>query len=59
MTEPETVVSQYAAKGGKARAAVLTPEERRTIAKTAAKARWGPLEEEPNKQASAPLGAFS
>jgi len=28
-------------KGGKARAAKLTPEQRREIAKLAAKARWG------------------
>lgn len=28
-------------KGGKARAGVLTPEERSEIAKKAAKARWG------------------
>ena len=28
-------------KGGKARAAKLSPEERRAIAKKAAKARWG------------------
>jgi hypothetical protein len=28
-------------KGGKARAAALSPEERSTIAQTAARARWG------------------
>ena len=35
------VVSNYASKGGKARASVLTPEERSEIAKAAARARWG------------------
>jgi hypothetical protein len=33
-------------KGGKARAAKLTPEERKEIAKKAAKARWGNSHEE-------------
>jgi P63C domain len=43
-------VSKYAAQGGKARASVLTPEERKKIARTAALARWG--EKEDDKQAS-------
>lgn len=34
-----------AAKGGRARAARLTPERRREIAKKAAAARWGSREE--------------
>src|SRR5688572_18053482 len=33
--------ADHAAQGGKARAAVLSPEERRAIARTAALARWG------------------
>jgi len=33
-------LSQHAAQGGKARAAALTPDERRAIARTAALARW-------------------
>jgi hypothetical protein len=37
----ESSVSTHAAKGGKARASVLTPEERKKIARTAALARWG------------------
>ena len=37
---------EHAAQGGKARAAVLTPEERRAIARTAARARWGPPKED-------------
>jgi len=49
----ESVVSQYAAKGGKARASVLTPEERTQIARSAAIARWG--EKSLVKQASDPL----
>jgi hypothetical protein len=47
-----TVVSKYAAKGGKARASVLTSEERSEIARSAARARWG--EKQDDKQASAP-----
>ncbi len=40
---PEKAESQRKGglKGGKARAAKLSPEERRAIAKKAAKARWG------------------
>lgn len=34
------------AKGGKARAAALTPERRREIAKKAADARWGKTKEQ-------------
>ena len=37
----DTPFSMNAAKGGKARASVLSPEERTLIAKTAARARWG------------------
>ncbi len=49
-TEPPAPVKNLAAvalgklgglKGGKARAAALTPERRREIAKKAARARWG------------------
>ena len=46
----ELTVSKYAAKGGKARASVLTPEQRKEIAQTAARARWG--EKDESKQAS-------
>ena len=46
----ELTVSKYAAKGGKARASVLTPEQRKEIAQTAARARWG--EKDDDKQAS-------
>lgn len=35
-------------KGGRARAASLTPEQRREIAKTAAKKRWAPKDPENN-----------
>jgi hypothetical protein len=48
----ESVVSTHAAKGGKARASVLTPEERSAIARTAARARWG--EKVEHEQASVP-----
>lgn len=41
MKEETAEVSKYAAQGGKARASVLTPEERREIARFAARARWG------------------
>jgi P63C domain len=37
----ETVVSAHAAKGGQARASVLTPDQRKAIARAAAQARWG------------------
>lgn len=49
----ELVVSKYAAQGGKARASVLTPEQRKEIARTAARARWG---EKGDEQESAPPG---
>lgn len=42
---------QHASRGGRARASVLTPDERKAIARTAAKARWGLTAEGP-KQAS-------
>lgn len=47
----EPTISNHAAKGGKARASVLTPEERKEIARGAARARWG---ESGDQQASAP-----
>jgi hypothetical protein len=37
----ESPLSEHAAKGGKARASVLTSEQRKSIARTAALARWG------------------
>lgn len=37
----EPIISSHAAKGGKARASVLTPQERKQIASHAARARWG------------------
>jgi hypothetical protein len=43
-------VSKHAAQGGRARASVLTPDERRAIASTAAKARWA--DRPTDKQAS-------
>ena len=43
-------LSGYASQGGKARASVLGSDERKAIARTAARARWG--EKEPTKQAS-------
>ena len=46
----ELIVSKYASKGGRARASVLTPEQRREIAQTAARARWG--DNPDDKQAS-------
>lgn len=45
-------VSKYAAQGGRARASVLTLEQRTAIARTAALARWS--DRESNKQASSP-----
>ncbi len=42
----EPVISKHAAQGGKARASVLTPEERKEIARSAARARWGDKTEE-------------
>ena len=39
--EASSVLKERAAKGGIARAAKLTPEERSAIAKKAARARWG------------------
>ena len=39
--EAPSVLEERAAKGGTARAAKLTPEERLAIAKKAARARWG------------------
>ena len=39
--EEPSVLEERAAKGGTARAAKLTPEERSAIAKKAAQARWG------------------
>jgi hypothetical protein len=47
----ESNISNHAAKGGKARASVLTSEERKQIARTAARARWG---EKEDQQASGP-----
>jgi P63C domain len=47
----EPTISDHAAKGGKARASVLSSEERRQIARNAARARWGERED---KQASQP-----
>ena len=38
-------VDGYAAQGGRARASVLTPDQRSAIAKTAARARWGKEEQ--------------
>jgi hypothetical protein len=35
------VISEHASRGGKARAAVLTPEQRKEIARLAARTRWG------------------
>lgn len=49
----EPTISNHAAKGGKARASVLTPEQRKEIAKAAARARWG--EKAENEQASKPV----
>jgi P63C domain len=46
-------VSNYAAQGGNARASVLTAEERKDIARNAARARWGEKVVE-DKQASTP-----
>lgn len=50
----ESVVSTHAAKGGQARASILSPEERSAIARTAARARWGEKaeDEEPSSPES-------
>jgi hypothetical protein len=50
MGNEETPFSKYAAQGGRARASVLTPDERKEIARTAARARWGASKG--NKQSS-------
>ena len=50
----QKVVSNYAAKGGKARASVLTPEERSEIAKAAAHARWGSKNEGQEQASGSP-----
>ena len=47
-----STVSKHAAKGGQARASVLTAEQRKDIARTAARARWGASGEAEDKQAS-------
>ena len=49
MGNQETPFSKYAAQGGRARASVLTPDERKEIARSAARARWG--ESKGDKQA--------
>jgi hypothetical protein len=41
MSDPKATVADHAARGGRARANVLTPEARRDIARAAARARWG------------------
>jgi hypothetical protein len=41
----EPTISSHAAKGGKARASVLTADERKEIARGAARARWGDNQE--------------
>ncbi len=43
-TEGLSILEERAQKGGIARAAKLTPEERSEIARKAAKARWGARE---------------
>jgi P63C domain len=48
----EPTISKHASQGGRARASVLTSEERKQIARTAARARWG---EKKDKQASPPV----
>lgn len=47
----ELIISKNAAKGGRARASVLSSDERKNIAKAAARARWG----EKAEQASPPV----
>jgi hypothetical protein len=44
----------YAAQGGKARASVLSAEERRAIARTAALARWGERQDAPRQASESP-----
>jgi hypothetical protein len=43
----ESYATQFARKGGKARAANLTKEERKAIARGAAAARWSKVKKEP------------
>src|ERR1700723_699223 len=50
----ESVVSANAAKGGQARASVLSSEERSAIARTAARARWGEKTETEGQAAPTP-----
>jgi len=47
--EKESYATQFARKGGKARAAQLTKEERAAIARKAAQARWGDKKKKPAK----------
>jgi hypothetical protein len=50
------LISKYAAKGGRARASVLTDEEKKAIARSAARARWDKFEE---KQGRTPAPAIT
>jgi hypothetical protein len=43
----ESYASQFARKGGQARAKKLTPAQRKKIAKAGAAARWGKKKEKP------------
>jgi hypothetical protein len=50
----EPVISKHAAKGGKARASILTSDERKRIARAAALARWGVQTEQASNMADHP-----
>lgn len=54
----EPVISKHAAKGGRARASVLTSEEKSEIARNAARARWGNNSdpEQPQSETIVPTG---
>lgn len=40
LDKPKSAAAELGAKGGKARARVLTPDERRSVAQKGARARW-------------------
>jgi hypothetical protein len=53
-TMTKTPLLDHAARGGRARASVLTPDERRAIARTAALARWGARSAEDQQASKSP-----
>jgi len=52
MTDEQQMLGDYAAQGGKARAKSLTPNQRKAIARAAARARWARAGKEPLPRAT-------